>query len=409
MRDGRFLLGFLAGVTVIAIAAGTVEATAPAPSSATIEALPAAAISGSTVAVIGDYGVDTSAEANVATLVAGWNPDAIVTVGDNYYTSGGSGTGKYDLVVGKYYCAFLKGAASGTNCAGGTADVNRFFPATGNHDYSDGGISNYTGYFALPGTELVYRQVVGDVEFFFLDSDLALRSASEMDAEKTWLQAALGNSTTAWQIVVFHHPPYSSSSTHGSSLEMRWPFATWGADLVLSGHDHTYERLSSGGLTYVVNGLGGAGRYAFGSALAESIVRYAANWGAMKLVSTSTYLTATFVSIDGTTRDTFSLGTPPVTPGAFGKTSPTSNAKNVSRAPTLSWASATDAAGYAYCVDTTLNGTCDATWVSTGTATTATLSGLLSKKNYEWQVRATSTGGTTYANASRWWRFTTVR
>ena len=75
------------------------------------------------------------------------------------------GSGKYDLVVGKYYCAYLKGAASGTNCAGGTADVNRFFPATGNHDYSDGLIANYTAYFALPGTELVYSQVVGDVEF----------------------------------------------------------------------------------------------------------------------------------------------------------------------------------------------------------------------------------------------------
>lgn len=408
MRGGRVVLGFLAVLTVVAIAAGQPDG---AGRSATLsDPQPAAALTGSTIAVIGDYGVNTTAEANVATLVAGWSPAAVVTVGDNYYTSGGSGTGRYDLVVGQYYCAFLKGAATGTYCAsGGTADVNRFFPATGNHDYSDGGIGNYTSYFDLPGTELVYRQVVGDVEFFFLDSDLALRSSSEMSAEKAWLETALGNSTTAWQVVVFHHPPYSSSSTHGSSVAMRWPFATWGADLVLSGHDHTYERLSAGGLTYVVNGLGGASRYSFGTPLAESVYRYNSNYGAMKLVASSTYLTATFVSIDGVTRDTFSLGTPPVVPGAFGKSAPAANAKNVSRAPTLSWTAATDATGYEYCYDTTVNGVCDSGWVSTGTSTTASLSGLLAKKTYEWQVRATAAGGTTYANASRWWKFTTVR
>ena len=408
MRGGRIILGLLAVLTVVAVAAGRTDAAGNAAAIAEIQ--PAAALTGSTIAVIGDYGVNSTAEANVANLVAGWSPAAIVTVGDNYYTSGGSGTGRYDLVVGQYYCGFLKGAASGTYCAGGTADVNRFFPATGNHDYSDGGIGNYTAYFDLPGTELVYRQVVGDVEFFFIDSDLSLRSSTEMNAEKAWLETALGNSTAAWQVVVFHHPPYSSSSTHGSSVAMRWPFGTWGADLVLSGHDHTYERLSSGGLTYVVNGLGGASRYSFGTPLTESVVRYNSNYGAMKLVASSTYLTATFVSIDGTTRDTFSLGTPPAAaPGSFGKGSPASNARNVSRAPTLSWAAATGATGYEYCVDTTVNGSCDAAWISTGTSTTASLSGLLSKKAYEWQVRAANAGGTTYADASRWWKFTTVR
>ncbi|MFM7718128.1 MAG: metallophosphoesterase family protein, partial [Actinomycetota bacterium] len=224
----------------------------------------AVALAGSTVAVIGDYGVNTTAEGSVATLVAGWNPAAVVTVGDNYYTS--SATGDYDKVVGKYYCAFLKGAGSGTNCAGGTADVNRFFPATGNHDYSDGGISNYTSYFALPGTELVYGQVVGDVEFFFIDSQACLNSGSELSAERTWLQNGIAASTVAWQVVVLHHPPYSSSSSHGSTGAMQWDFVGMGADLVLAGHDHTYERLSVGGLTYVVNGLGGAGRYSFGTA-----------------------------------------------------------------------------------------------------------------------------------------------
>ena len=38
---------------------------------------------------------------------------------------------------------------------------------------------------------------------------------------------------------------------------MRLPFEEWGADLVLSGHQHVYERLKIEGLTYIINGLGG--------------------------------------------------------------------------------------------------------------------------------------------------------
>jgi hypothetical protein len=70
-----------------------------------------------------------------------------------------------------------------------------------------------------------------------------------------WLQNALASSDAEWNIVVFHHPPYASLP--GKTAQwMRWPFRAWGADLVLSGDAHAYERLESGGLTYVINGLG---------------------------------------------------------------------------------------------------------------------------------------------------------
>ena len=155
-----------APLLVLALAAGLLPGT-PAPAVAAGGSADVA-----TIAVVGDFGYANAAEASVASMVAGWAPDAVLATGDDYYsTVGGSGTGKYDITVGKYYCRFLRGAAAGTNCpSGGTADVNRFFSSTGNHDYSDGLIANYTAYFALPGTELVYSQVVGDVEFFFIDS-----------------------------------------------------------------------------------------------------------------------------------------------------------------------------------------------------------------------------------------------
>ena len=293
------------------------------------------------VAVIGDYGVDTAAEGQVASMVAGWSPDMVVTVGDNYYTTGSeTGTARYDRVVGKYYCAFLAGAAAGTNCpSGGTSATNRFFPATGNHDYTDGGIANYQAYFNLPGagvtsqaasgSELYYDVRNGSLHLFFIDSQAALGSATSMSTQKAWLQAALGASDAPWKVVVLHHPPLSSSSTHGSSTGMQWPYATWGADLVLTGHDHTWERVESGGITYAVNGLGGAGRYAFSSTpVAGSVARYNANWGALRLSIDATTLTGEFLAVDGTLADRFALTTDGTTarlqdgvsPAAYGGT-----------------------------------------------------------------------------------------
>jgi hypothetical protein len=91
---------------------------------------------------------------------------------------------------------------------------------------------------------------------------------------------------------------------------MRWPFKAWGADVVLSGHAHVYERLSRGGLTYVVNGLGGQTRYTFGKALSGSKVRYKANWGAQKVTVTKAKMTFRFYSVSGHLVDTFSITAP---------------------------------------------------------------------------------------------------
>ena len=63
-------------------------------------------------------------------------------------------------------------------------------------------------------------------------------------------------STAPWQIVYMHHPPYTSSR-RGSVETMQWPYKAWGADAVLAGHDHLYERLLVGNLLYLVNGAGG--------------------------------------------------------------------------------------------------------------------------------------------------------
>jgi len=90
-----------------------------------------------TFAAFGDYGVNDEYGSAVASMVAGWNPDLIVSLGDNYYAdAGGVDTEKYDLATGKYYCNFLKDiTTTGTWCPTGQASTNRFFPALGDHDY----------------------------------------------------------------------------------------------------------------------------------------------------------------------------------------------------------------------------------------------------------------------------------
>ena len=64
---------------------------------------------------------------------------------------------------------------------------------------------------------------------------------------------------------------------------MRWPFAARGADVVLSVHEHNYERLIVDGIPYFVNGLGGDAIYPFVNSLPESQFRYYANYRAMRV------------------------------------------------------------------------------------------------------------------------------
>jgi len=121
-----------------------------------------------------------------------------------------------------------------------------------------------------------------------------------------WLKSSLSNSTASWKIVCFHHPPYSSA-VHGSALWMRWPFHEWGADLVLSGHDHTYERFLIDNMTYIVNGLGGANIYDFVDELPGSQVRYNQDHGAMLVTATVKVLYIQFIIWNGEVIDDFSL------------------------------------------------------------------------------------------------------
>ena len=113
--------------------------------------------------------------------------------------------------------------------------------------------------------------------------------------------------------------------------------------------------------------------------------------------------------LTGTKALSIAVAASAVAPGAFNKTAPTNGATGRSRtALVLSWGASSNATSYQYCFDTVNDNLCNTTWV-TVSSTSVTISGLLSRKTYYWQVRAVNATGTTNANAGTWWRFTTVK
>jgi tartrate-resistant acid phosphatase type 5 len=258
-------------------------------------------------AVIGDYGNNSATEAAVAAMVKTWNPSFILTTGDNNYVNGEAAT--IDNNIGQHYGEFI-GNYQGRY--GDGSPTIRFFPSLGNHDWLTTGARPYLDYFTLPGNERYYDFVRGDVHFFALDSDSnEPDGATATSVQGNWLRTRLAASTAKWQVVYFHHPPYTSSATHSPTTRMRWPFQEWGADVVLSGHVHEYERLDINGLTYLVNGLGGASRYGAGTPVAGSLVRYSAAVGAQLVTVYDCKMVFEFYSVMGgsTLIDSYTLGT----------------------------------------------------------------------------------------------------
>ncbi len=244
-------------------------------------------------AVIGDFGYAGPAAEAVARLVRSWDPDFIVTTGDNNYPNGSAFT--FEANVMAYYGDYI--------------ESQRFFPSMGNHDWGYYTVNTlpYVKFFDyLPGNKRYYDFVRGPVHFFMLDSDP--REPDGITPESVqgqWLRERMQNSTLPWQVVVFHHAPYSSG-THRDTKYMQWPFSAWGADLVLTGHDHTYERVHRQGIVFIVNGVGGhPSLYRFTWVTPGSQIRYNKTHGAVLIEATAERIQGWFYNIHGELIDEF--------------------------------------------------------------------------------------------------------
>jgi tartrate-resistant acid phosphatase type 5 len=263
------------------------------------------------IAVIGDFGAaaespaKASNEMAVANLVRLWNPDFVITTGDNNYPAGAAST--IDVNIGQFYQAYI---SPYTGSFGGGAVSNRFFPCLGNHDWMTATGQPYLDYFTLPGNERYYSYRAEEVEIFAVNSNADADGTSSTSVQGRWLQARLAASTARWKLVYFHHPPYSSDAGGAGNPAMRWPFAAWGATAVFTGHDHLYARMHTNSLVYFINGLGGDEIHGGGSPDGATAVRYTGDYGAMRLEATDTNLVFHFVTRNQVIVDTYVLGAP---------------------------------------------------------------------------------------------------
>jgi predicted MPP superfamily phosphohydrolase len=174
----------------------------------------------------------------------------------------------YDLMIHTGDVAYEDGSVGQfeDNVFGVYADLFRnipFFPASGNHDYHTLGAAPFRDVFDLPGNnEKWYSFDWGRVHFAALDTE------EDYATQVAWLDADLAATDRPWKVVYMHRPPYSSGS-HGSDTTLRNKLApvlkSHGVQLVLSGHDHDYERVKpQDGVTYVVTGGGGVGTKSVG-------------------------------------------------------------------------------------------------------------------------------------------------
>jgi hypothetical protein len=192
---------------------------------------------------------------------------------------------------------------------------DRTLPAPGNHDYGTSGAAGYVGYFgarARPSGTTWYSREVGAWHVIVLDSDCsAVGGCGAGSAQERWLRADLAASGARCTIAIWHHPLFSSGE-HGNNADLT---AFWndlyaaGADIVVNGHDHDYERFApqapdgrsdrARGIREFVVGTGGAALRAFGRVRPNSEVRNASTHGVLRLTLGADGYDWTFVPVAG--------------------------------------------------------------------------------------------------------------
>ena len=206
----------------------------------------------------------------------------VFTAGDNVYEIGAPTefSGCYDPTWGRHKA--------------------RTLPAAGNHDYDTGGAAGYFGYFgSIAGdpTKGYYSTDVGGWHIVVLNSNCLdiVGGCQTGGAQEQWLRSDLAASTASCTVAIWHHPLFSSGS-HVSNVEVRplWQaLYDAGADVVVVGHDHDYERFASQsatgvadqayGLREFVVGTGGRELRSFATVAPNSEVRDSSAFGVLRL------------------------------------------------------------------------------------------------------------------------------
>jgi predicted MPP superfamily phosphohydrolase len=188
---------------------------------------------------VGDVGTGGPAQEAIKKRMTEVPFELMLVLGDLAYKSG-----KPEQIHGNFFAVYK--------------DVLRFvpvFPAIGNHELRTERGAPYFEAFVLPHEERYYSFDWGNVHFVAIDTNKRDREQLQ------WLDEDLRKNKLPWVIVFGHHPMYTNS-LRGPQRGVREAFAKIftdrNVDLVLTGHEHQYERFRVGGVNYVVSGGGGA-------------------------------------------------------------------------------------------------------------------------------------------------------
>lgn len=179
--------------------------------------------------------------------------------------------------------------------------------ALGNHDVMWNNGNDLMAHLSMPGRSYEKLLTNGDVTMQIL----VLDSNAVSSAQTSWLQAKLSSGSPRWRIVMFHHPVWSCSS-HGNTQSV---IASWlpvltanNVDLVITGHDHNYQRFQQANTTFVVTGGGGMPTYAITACNATPPLQASAQrHHFLGIEATSTSLSLTAVARTGETLDQVSI------------------------------------------------------------------------------------------------------
>jgi calcineurin-like phosphoesterase family protein/fibronectin type III domain protein len=228
--------------------------------------------------------------APTAALIDQINPDRVLTLGDNAYDDGSPSDfmSKYEPNWGRF--------------------KSKTSPAPGNHEYHISGAKGYFDYFGSRAPAEYYSFDLGAWHLISLNSEISVSTGS---TQETWLKADLAAHPSKCILAYWHRPRFSSGERHGSSSRITplWnALLGAGADVVLVGHEHNYERFARQdangsatpqGIRQFVVGTGGSLLYPFGSAIANSEVRNNTTHGVLELVLHPSSYEWTFVPVAG--------------------------------------------------------------------------------------------------------------
>ena len=203
---------------------------------------------------------------------------------------------------------------------------SRTLAAPGNHDWEQAAGAPYFAYFrssAGPAGLGYYSDTVGAWHVVSLNSNVPADPGSP---QYEWLKADLAQSSATCTLAMWHHPLFSSGP-NGNSAQMRdaWRLLNqFGADVVVNGHDHDYERYAPqdadarptpNGIREFVVGTGGYSLYDRASQQRNSELWENRTWGVLKFTLKSVSYDWEFVPIDGQSFRDFGSGSC-VTPAA---------------------------------------------------------------------------------------------